>query len=153
MKTHVVTKVYIAAPPGEVYRFLTDLQYHPLWNPHLIAVSPKTVLKPDMRYRANSLLFGIKVSGNIRVVNMVEGRELELQNDTGMLRYRVRYRLARKASATQLTCSISVSTESKAFAFARPILSILAERELHSDLNSLKALAEGQTSPEPAASV
>ncbi len=88
------------------------------------------------------MLLGVKISGKNKVTKFVQGKELELENSTGILQYRVNYRLQASHRKTVLYCTTSVSSSGTAFAFATPVLKLLARRELQSDLQALKIAVE-----------
>jgi len=144
MKAHVVTKIEIAAKPTDVFAYLQHLKLHKLWNPHMQGTLPDITLEAGMEYHVSSLLFGKKFHSNNQVTKLVAGKELEICNETGMVEYCIRYRLRPQAEGTLLTCSSTVSSESRSFAFAKPILKLLAQRELHIDLQLLKTAVEQQ---------
>jgi hypothetical protein len=144
MQARVTTQITIAASPAEVFAYLIDLKRHFLWNPHLHSITPQVLLTPGLTYKSSSLLLGVKVSGLNRVTKLVKERELELENDTGALHYRVNYLLRRRHNTTLLICATRVSGESQAFAFATPVLKLLARRELQADLQALKIAVEQQ---------
>ena len=142
MKARVVTAITIHARPNDVFRYLINLQYHHLWNPHLQGTQPPLELHLGSRYHTTSLLFAVRVQSDITVVALTPDKELELQNDAGPLQYDIRYRLTKEQDTTILKCSTTVSSESNAFAFARPLLKLLAQRELQTDLQLLKIAVE-----------
>ena len=100
------------------------------------------MLQEGMEYRVTNTLFGMKTSGRVRVKKLIRPTRLDLISTTGMLEFTVSYQLAKKGTGTLLTCRTSVSTESKAFAFAKPMMHLLARRELQADLEELKLLVE-----------
>jgi len=142
MKARVVTTVHIAAAPAGIFKYLGDLQYHPLWNPNLKRISPLVPLEKGLVYRTTSLLFGTKISGKIKVMAVVPPKTLELCSTTGMLEYKVGFYLKPDHEGTLVTCRTTVSTESKMLAFAKPMMGLLARRELQSDLDALKRVVE-----------
>jgi hypothetical protein len=145
MKARVVTQISIAANRTEVFSYLTDLQYHELWNPHIRRLFPLIKLTLGTHYQTTSQMFGVTIQSQNYVTKLVKNRELEIQNDTGSLQYTIWYRLrADGTGSTLLICNTTVSSESKSFAFARPILKLLAQQELKVDLQLLKAAVEQQ---------
>jgi hypothetical protein len=144
MKAHVVARVSIDATPPGVFGYLEHLRFHYLWNPSLIKLSPIVALKQGMTYKSTSLLLGIKVQSVNKVSKLVKNRELEVENDSGPLNYRVNYHLETKASKTIVICTTEVSSKSEAFAFAKPVLKLLARRELQTDLQALKIAVENR---------
>jgi uncharacterized protein YndB with AHSA1/START domain len=142
MEVRVVAKVTIAADRPSVFKYLTNLKYHFLWNPHLQSITRLKRLKPGATYESTSLLLGIRVQGTNRVAKFVPDREVELENNTGALHYQVNYQLTGIPRKTLLTCTTTVSSQSQAFAFTKPVLRLLARRELQSDLQALKIAVE-----------
>jgi len=146
-KARVVTKVQIAAKPAEVFVYLEDLQYHHLWNPHLSKITPIMQLTTGNAYRTTSLVLGVKVRSKIEVKVVEPPKQLQLENKSGPLQYCLTYKLKSNEGGTLLQCTTLVSTESRAFAFAKPLLTELARRELHTDLAALKNAVEHQLAP------
>src|SRR4051812_45470215 len=125
MKAHVVAQISIKAKPAAVFPYLSELRYHYFWNPSLIDLSPVKTLRPGTAYKSTSILLGIKVQCNNKVSKLDENSELEIENITGPLQYRVNYSLQPQTGKTMLVCTTEVSAESEAFAFARPVLKLL----------------------------
>lgn len=146
MKAKVVTKVTIASDKTAVFKYLKDLRLHFLWNPHLESLKPLATLKLGAEYDSVGLMLGKKLYTHNTVKKFVPDQELELENHTGMVHYRVNYSLQTQADKTILTCNTVVSSESKAFAFAKPVLELLARRELQADLQALKIAVEQKLS-------
>lgn len=67
-----------------------------------------------------------------------------MENKTGLVRYRAHFQLKSKDDYTLVTCATTVSTDARAFAFAAPILTRLARRELQTDMQALKLAVEHQ---------
>lgn len=147
MKARVTTKVIIDAPAEQIFRYLTDTHYHKLWNPSMTKVVPLFELTQGATYRTQSHLFGMRLGGKVGVAKLLPNKELELVSITGMVQYRANFRLSKKGAATQVTCAITVGSDSKAFAFARPMMKILAEREVNGDLVALKTAVEQDQQP------
>ena len=147
MQARVVARTSIKASPSEVFDYLRDLNTHFLWNPPLISIKPITKLQLGSEYKSSSMILGVKVSGVNKVCKFLEDKELELENNTGILKYRVNYRLSTKEGKTQLVCTTEVSSDSNAFAFAKPVLKLLARRELQTDLKALTIAVENQLKP------
>jgi len=150
MKARVATSVEIAAKPAEVFKYLADLQYHPLWNPNLKKISPHVLVEEGLVYRTTSLLFGTKIGGKIEVMRIVPDKTLEICSTTGMLEYKMGFYLQEDKGGTVVKCRTTVSTESKMFAFARPMMGLLARREVQADLDALKNAVEQKLEPNPA---
>jgi hypothetical protein len=144
MKTSVVTQISIKAKPAEVFEYLTNLKYHYLWNPQVQSLSSAESLKLGSEYESVSLVLGVKIRAKNVVSKFTSSKELELENKTGLVKYRASFRLQRAGSSTLLICSTTVSADSEAFAFAKPVLRMLARRELQTDLQALKIAVENK---------
>lgn len=142
MQARILTKVTIAAEPRAVFSYLENLKYHYLWNPQIQSIKPVITLKQGATYETVSVVLGVRISAVNEVTKFVAGKELELVNSTGMVKYRANFRLKQQGLKTELSCNTTVSSESHAFAFATPILKLLARRELQIDLQSLKLAVE-----------
>ncbi|MDB5164591.1 MAG: Polyketide cyclase / dehydrase and lipid transport [Candidatus Saccharibacteria bacterium] len=146
MKARVITQVSIAASPAEIFRYLAQVKHHHLWNPHLVHVSSMKTLKLDAHYDADSILFGINVTATNVVTKFVKNEELELENKAGPLEYQVNYQLHAKGKKTLLICATTVSSDSNAWTFAKPMLKLVAKHELRTDLDLLKHVVENRLS-------
>jgi len=144
MNTQVTTRVTINATAPRVFDYVAELKYHYLWNPHIETISPLGRLKTGVEYHATSLMFGLKIRSINHVTKCVQDQELEIENSTGLLHYNVNYSLSADQDKTIVRCDISVSADSEAFAFAKPVLKMLARRELQADLQALKLAVEQQ---------
>lgn len=142
MKVKVVTQVAIVADRPAVFKYLKELRYHFLWNPPLQSIKPIITLELGAKYSSTSMMLGKKIITKNEVTKFEADSELELANNTGMIHYRVNYCLKSQGKKTLVICNTAVSSESKAFAFAKPVLEILARRELQADLQALKIAVE-----------
>ena len=142
MKVNVVTKVIIASKPSDVFLYLSDLRYHYLWNPQTQSISSQKKLKLGATYKTVNLVLGVKIQSNNKVTKLVSNKELELENNTGLVHYRAHFWLKSVRGKTQLTCTTEVSADSNAFAFAAPVMKLLARRELQTDMQALKVAVE-----------
>jgi carbon monoxide dehydrogenase subunit G len=142
MHTTIKTQVGIKAPPADVFKYLSDLKYHHLWNPQIQSFSSKERLALGSKYKTESQVLGVKIKSNNEVTKFANPEEIEIANNTGTVKYKANFKLVDKEGGTFLTCSTTVSTDSEAFAFAKPVLKLLARRELQSDLQALKLAVE-----------
>jgi hypothetical protein len=143
MTVSIKTKVKINATSQSVFKFLKHLRYHYLWNPHLRNILPVTALKTGTKYETESSLFGIIVKGNNQVTKYIPDRELQIENNTGMIHYTVNYYLKSvPKKGVLVTCTTIVTTEGKALRFTESLLKAIARRELQSDLQALKLAVE-----------
>jgi len=141
-RARVVTKIQIAATPATVFTYLDDLNHHKEWNPHLTSIQPLVKLAEGVTYQTVSSVMGVKVRSKIVVKELVPGKKLTIESKTGLLQYCITYQLKPAEGGTLLRCTTLVSAEGRAFAFARPLLSELANREINRDLQALKQAAE-----------
>jgi hypothetical protein len=141
VRVSVVSRVTIDARQRDVFKYLADTSYHFFWNPHLQSLNPKGPLKLGSSYKTSSLFLGVKVSGENHVTKLVANRELQIENNTGTLVYKVNYHL-QAGPPTLLICTTKVTAKGNTFAFTMPILKLLARRELQSDLKALKLAVE-----------
>jgi hypothetical protein len=148
MKVRITTQVTINAEPAEVFEYIKNLKYHFLWNPQLRTIDPVIRLKAGAEYKTTSLVLGKRLTAVNKVIGYTENRELELENTTGLVHYSAKFTLMPKSKKTRLICSTRVDSASKAFAFAKPVLEILARRELQSDLRALKLAVEHRLDPD-----
>lgn len=144
MNAQVTTRVTIDATPREVFRYFEYLRLHYLWNPRQQKNSGPDRLKQGAQYKTTNLVFGVRVDAVNTVTKFDLGRELEIKNNTGLVHYLARYRLSEKEGKTLLRLNLTLSADSQAFAFAKPVLSIMAQRELRSDLGALKLAVEAK---------
>ncbi len=142
MKVRVIAKITISANRSEVFKYLSNLKYHFLWNPHLRSITPQCNVKLGTTYESASLLLGVRIKALNIVTKLLQDKELELHNKTGTIQYAVNYKLQEINKKTKLICITSVSSENEAFAFTEPVLKLLARRELQSDLKALKIAVE-----------
>jgi len=142
MKAHVLSQVTISADCVEVFKYLKNLENHYLWNPALIEVTPLMVLDKGSVYTSTRMVLGNKLKATNTVTKFKDNAELQLENNTGLVHYKVNYKLKSVGKNTLLVCETVVGSNNKAFAFTRPVLEALARRELQSDLQALKLAVE-----------
>ncbi len=142
MKASVAARLSIRASPAEVFVYFREVKLHPVWNPRLQTVSPLSKLKLGSTYNSESLLLGIKTSARNTVTKYVKDREIEIKNDTGILHYSANYKLVSIGSKTLVTCITEVSSDKDAFKLAKPMLKLLAKREVQTDLYLLRQAVE-----------
>jgi carbon monoxide dehydrogenase subunit G len=142
MKATVTSRITIAAKPKEVFRYLADPELHYLWNPHLRSVASRGKLKQDATYSTTSMMLGVKIENDNHITNFKADEVIEIQSRGGTIEFRVEYRLRPQGIATAVECNTTVVATGKAFAFAKPVLTLLAQRELQSDLQALKIAVE-----------
>ena len=142
MKASVVATITIAASCEQVFKYLSHLKYHHLWNPHMQDIASSGLVKPDMVYETTHILLGVRLKAKNHVLKLVPDREFEVENTTGSLDNHVNIRLTTRGKRTLVTCTTTVSTRGEAFAFTKPVLKLLVRRELQSDLQSLKIAVE-----------
>jgi hypothetical protein len=144
MRARIVSQVSISASAPEVFRYLVNLEYHRLWNPHLVRIPPRKTLEQGSQYKAVSMMFGIKISSTNVVSKLVSDKELQLENQAGTIHYRVNYKLESHPDSVEVVCTTAVTSTAKAIGLTAPLLKILAKRELEADLQALKVAVEQQ---------
>jgi hypothetical protein len=145
LTTKVTARVSINSKPTEVFKYLKHLKYHFLWNPFLQKLDPISALKTGMKYNSVITILGVKIKSTNKVMTLTSDKELTIENSTGILKYKVCYRLLEKGhSQTSVICTTTVETDNRTFAFSGPVLKVLAQRELQSDLQALKVAVEQQ---------
>ena len=132
----------IAAPPAAVFKYLTNLAYHYLWNPQIQYISDDGALHLGSTYQTTSLVLGVKLNSTNLVTKFIPSKEVEIENNTGTVHYCANFRLRPRHKQTIVTCHTIVSADSAAFAFAGPIMRRLARRELQTDMQALKLAVE-----------
>jgi carbon monoxide dehydrogenase subunit G len=142
MSVRVVTRITVAAPPTAVFSYLSNLEYHRLWNPQVQSFSASGILERGSSYETTSLLFGITIRSRNKVTKCRPPHQLTIENDTGQIHYKADFQLLADADKTVVVCTTDVSAESKSFAFAKPVMKLLARRELQTDLQALKIAVE-----------
>jgi uncharacterized protein YndB with AHSA1/START domain len=142
MQAQVVTSISIKAKPIDVFEYLVDLKLHYLWNPQINDISSKERLALGSKYTTSSRVLGVNLTSQNVVTKFSNPKELEITNNTGTLKYTANFKLTKKDENTVVTCSTQVASDSDAFAFAKPVLKLLAKRELRIDLQSLKLAVE-----------
>ncbi len=145
MKARVNTQVSINASASEVFKYLSQLDYHFLWNPHLIYISSDENLKLNSKYNTTSHILGVKIKANNQVTKFIKNKLIKIDNTTGMVKYSALYEIIKKSNKTVILKNVTeVEANHKAFAFSTPVLNIMARRELQSDLQSLKLAVENK---------
>lgn len=142
MKARLKTRITIHAEAAAIFKYLGDTSYHRLWNPRVQRIIPEGALTEGAAYTTHSRVLGTRIKAQNVVTKYVVDEELEVQNKTGMVQYSVNYRLEPLKTGTRVICTTMVSSEGKAFAFAKPMLEHLARRELNADLRELKKIIE-----------
>jgi carbon monoxide dehydrogenase subunit G len=142
MQATVKTQIVIRAEPTKIFKYLADLKCHHFWNPQVQSFSSTEALKLGSKYQTESQILGVKIKSNNEVTKFVRDKEIEISNAGGTVKYRANFKLQPKNGGTSVVCATTVSTEGEAFAFAKPVLKLLARRELQSDLQALKLAVE-----------
>jgi hypothetical protein len=142
LKASVTSQVSIAAKTWQVFRYIADPELHYLWNPHLRTISAAGKLQLGTTYSTTSLMLGTKIENDNRITKFEQDALIEIQSNGGTIEFCVEYRLRKYKTQTLLECNTTVVANGKAFAFAKPVLKLLAQRELQSDLQALKIAVE-----------
>ncbi len=95
-------------------------------------------------FKTESQVLGVK----LKCVNVVKSfqpsEELIIENKLGTVTYNARFHFTPQTSKTCVQLNITLSTDSKAFVFTKPVLRQLALRELRTDLQALKIAVENK---------
>jgi hypothetical protein len=142
MKATIKTQVTIAASPTEVFKYLTNLRFHYLWNPQVHRISTHEQLKQGSVFESVSRVLGVEVRAVNRVTKFTPQEEFQLENTMGVVQYHAAFHLFAKYQSTLLVCTMTVASASKGFAFSALILKKLAQRELQTDMQALKVAVE-----------
>jgi hypothetical protein len=142
MDVRVVTRITINASAKDVFCYLSNLQYHYIWNPHMRKVKPIAELKRGMVYVSENVLLGVRVTNVNKVAKFSRNKEIELVNNKGQIQYRINYLLVPQEGKTQVVCTTNVTAVSNYFSFAKPALRMIAKRELQTDMQALKLAVE-----------
>jgi hypothetical protein len=142
MQARIATKININASPSEVFKYLAHLKYHHLWNPQVQSIIPIKSLALGSEYKTTSTVLGVKLTSKNIVTKFTKFKELEITNNIGLVKYEANFKLQDKTKCTIITCTTTVTSDNDAFAFAKPILKLLARRELQNDMQALKLAVE-----------
>ncbi len=144
MKASIVTRITIDSSPAEVFDYLTNYKYYRLWNPQIIETSRFTKLTLHSTYATTSQVLGVTIKSQNIVTKFRSNTFIRIENNTGLVHYVADFSLVTQASKTVVTCSTTVSSKSKAFAFTAPVMKRLAQRELQTDMQALKLACENK---------
>lgn len=144
MTANVTTRISIAASASEVFEYLTNLKYYLLWNPQITNLSGHGKLKLNSTYSTTSNVLGVTIKSKNVITKFRADKLIQIENKTGLVHYIARFTLKPDRKKTLVICATTVSSESSAFAFAVPVLKLLARRELQTDLQALKLACEHQ---------
>jgi uncharacterized protein YndB with AHSA1/START domain len=142
MKVELTTRISITAQPHEVFKYLKDLRLHYLWNPQLQTITPLIELSHGQQYHATRMVLGQPLKVESTVKEFKPGKKLSLAITAGLVNSKVSWTLSPHKNGTLVICKTVVYNESPAFAFTKPVLRLLARRELQSDLQALKIAVE-----------
>lgn len=141
-----VSRVTIKASPNEVYKYISNLKYY-LWNPSLRYLSKEEPFKLGVSFDSESVILRKNIIKCHNVVTeLVNNESIGMENQLGNIKYKKLFKLKKKDKTTILSAELAILTPSQAFALTTPILKILAQRELKTDLNALKIVVENKLS-------
>lgn len=146
MQAVVTTSITINEAPEAVFKYLSDLHYHYLWNPQMRKVSPLKKLKLGMEYKTESQVLGTTIEAKNTVTSFVPSKEIALENAIGPVHYQAVFRLYPQDGKTSVKLTVSLTADNKIWVFTVPVLKQLAKRELHTDLQALKIAVENHMS-------
>jgi len=139
------SKIIIKASPREVYKYLSHLKYYYLWNSSLRYLSYEGPLKKGVSFDSENIILHKNVIKGHNIVTAIEpNKKIETENKIGMIKYKQMFQLKEQANSTQVTTKIVVLTPAQTFGLTTPILKILANRELKTDLQALKIVVENK---------
>lgn len=144
MQAVVATNITITASLAAVFRYLTDLKYHYLWNPQVRNISATGQLKLGSRYKTESVVLGITIKATNVVTDFKPLKELVIENSLGPVQYSARFRLSPQSNQTRVQLQVTLSTDAVTYIFTGPVLKQLALRELRTDLQALKIAVENK---------
>lgn len=145
MLVDVTVSVTIAASPEVVFEWLTDLERYPLWNAALRQVGRRGRMHEGMIVPLKSVVMGREIESSMEVHRMAPGKDLELLNNTGAVPYRAVYRFIPEGNATEIVLWCQLEPQTRLFHMAAPLIEALAKNRLSSDLTTLKALIEAES--------
>lgn len=139
------SKITIKAPPEEVYKYLKHLKYYYLWNSSLRYLSYEGPLKKGISYDSENIIFNKNVIKAHNIVTAIEpNKKIETENKLGMIKYKQTIKLKEQTKNTQVISKIVVLTPAQTFGLTTPVLKILADKELKTDLQTLKIVVENK---------
>lgn len=144
MLVDVTVSVTIAAPAGVVFDWLIDLDRYPLWNAALRKVGRRGRMHEGMIVQTVSTVMGRDVESTMEVHRLVEGKDLELLNNTGAVPYRAVYRFIPEGGNTEIVLWCQLEPQTRLFHMAAPLIEALAKTRLSADLETLKNLIEAE---------
>ncbi|HVW23571.1 MAG TPA: SRPBCC family protein [Candidatus Saccharimonadales bacterium] len=144
MKATVATRLSIAATREEVFKYLTDLRYHYLWNPQVRKISTTEKVKLGSHFTTESQILGVKIRAKNVVTELDPPVKFSLENKLGTVRYLAKFRLKSDGNKTLVRLATTVEADNSIGFFTVPVLKQLALRELKTDLHALKVAVENQ---------
>jgi carbon monoxide dehydrogenase subunit G len=145
MNARVKAEIAVTAPPQTVFDYLSDLDCHRKWNPHLKAIEPTGKLMAGVSYKTVSSVMGREVVSRNHVTECQVPSLLTIKNEEGLIQYTVSYSLEPTKNGTHLSCTCDLSASSSVFHLAKPVMMAVAKDKLASDLSALKLLVESAT--------
>lgn len=142
MNASVAARLSIRASPAEIFVYFREVKLHHIWNPRVQSVKPLSKLKLGSVYKSESILLGIKTNASNTVTRYIKDQEIEIKIDIGILHYVANYRLVPVGHKTLVICKTEVSSDKDAFKLAKPMLKLLAKREIQTDLHLLRLAVE-----------
>lgn len=149
MKVYIVNQILIEAKRSEIFQYLANPNYHFLWNPTLKRISTYDNLQKGSTYKATNHVMGIELITTNVITKFKKNEEVEIVNKSGIIQYRLNFKLLKKGAKVLLINSSELSTISKLFAFSVPVFHLLAKRQLQTQLNALKIAVEHSLEYEP----
>jgi carbon monoxide dehydrogenase subunit G len=136
--------VRISRPPGDVFRYLTDVEKAPEWQASALEVSPEGEIGVGTRIREIRNFLGRRAESTLEVTEYELGRRFSLRVVSGPLPFEVRHALAPDGEGTRLDWVAETDT-SRFPKLAVRMMAGTAERQFKADLERLKRVLEGDS--------
>lgn len=142
MQAKADVKIKINVQPQAVFACLIDLKTHKDWIPALATIWPLIKLKKGSEYVTKRRVMGMNIVAQNRVTKYRAFREIQIENDMGMLEYRVNFKLKPKKDCTYIIGTVEAIGKGKWLNLASIVMKSLIKREIKADLCNLKELLE-----------
>ncbi|MGZ8563612.1 MAG: SRPBCC family protein [Candidatus Limnocylindria bacterium] len=141
--------VFIAAPPAEVYAFLSEPTNVPRWQTGVVS-SERTSPAPTVTGSTGRVVLevmGRRVTANTRVLEAVPDRRLAMTTSVSGISVAGSLDLAPAEGGTKLTFSSEVKAESIFMAPLERMVTDAVERDMETSLARLKAVLAADAEP------
>jgi uncharacterized protein YndB with AHSA1/START domain len=134
--------VVIARPPGEVFRYLTDVEKLPEWQSSAVDVRVDGPMRVGARVTETRTLVGRRAVSTLEVTEYEPDRKFSLRTVSGPIRFEVSHTLTPEDGGTRLGWVAEADTRG----FPRLAVRMFAgtaERQFRGDFERLKVVLEG----------